>query len=795
MKITLNWIKNYIPELKYDSVDDLKKKMVKIGLDIESFESESEKYDNFIVGEVVQKDKHPDADKLSVCIVNTGSEEMTVICGAPNVEKGQKVCFAKIGAVIPRNGMEIKKTKIRGVTSYGMICSEDELGFSDDHDGIMVLDNKAKVGKKFSDYIGANDFLIEIGVTPNRGDLLSHFGMAREIAAANDCEFVKPDIVLKESQEKSSDLIGISIENTKYCKRFTGRVVKNIKIKESPDWLKKYLTSVGLRPRNNIVDITNFVMLETGQPLHAFDYDKINGKKIIVKLGKKGDKFVTLDSKERDLNEFSLMVCDANGPSAIAGVMGGEFSEITDETKNVFIESAYFDPVCIRKNSKLLVLSTDASQRFERGVDIDNVVYASNRAAQLMQELADGEVCRGIVDEYPVQFENQYVDLRPDKLYEILGKNIPENLIIDLLESIGIKLTDKYSKKLCFEIPEFRRNDLQREIDLIEETARLYGYDNFENQYSFNLDLNANVDYNDGYLKFKDLIRNYFIGRGFNEIITYTQQDEKIISEFSDDYVSIENPNSVEMNVMRVNLLHGIAGTMKLNYNRSGKDVSLKLFEFGKVFRNSRDGFSEFENLCFAISAKSDYLGFDVKEREFDIFDFKGEIEQFLTKFNLENFVLFYYYANDNKFSDVIINGETIGSVYFLNDKDKDDKGQNIFAAEFNLEVLYNKYEKSIKYREINKFPPVKRDLSLVVNESLDYDRIDKSIKKNGGKNLKSIRIFDIYKDKKLGEDKKSIALSLEFNSDDKTLTDDEVNRFIDKIVSGLDKELNIKLR
>lgn len=795
MKISLNWIKNYIPELKYDSVEDLKKKMVKIGLDIESFESESEKYENFIVGEVVQKDKHPDADKLSVCIVNTGSEEMSVICGAPNVEKGQKVCFAKIGAVIPRNGMEIKKTKIRGVTSYGMICSEDELGFSDDHDGIMVLDNKAKVGKKFSDYIGANDFLIEIGVTPNRGDLLSHFGMAREIAAANDCEFVKPDIVLKESQEKSSDLIGISIENTKYCKRFTGRVVKNIKIKESPDWLKKYLTSVGLRPRNNIVDITNFVMMETGQPLHAFDYDKINGKKIIVKLGKKGDKFVTLDSKERELNEFSLMVCDANGPSAIAGVMGGEFSEITDETKNVFIESAYFDPVCIRKNSKLLVLSTDASQRFERGVDIDNVVYASNRAAQLMQELAEGEVCRGIVDEYPVHFENLYVDLRPEKLYEILGKNIPENMIIDLLECIGIKLTEKGNKILRFEIPEFRRNDLQREIDLIEETARLYGYDNFENQYSFNLDLNANVDYNDGYLKFKDLIRNYFIGRGFNEIITYTQQDEKIISEFSDDYVSIENPNSVEMNVMRVNLLQGIAGTMKLNYNRSGKDVSLKLFELGKVFHDLKSNFSEFENLCFAVSAKSDYLGFDVKEREFDIFDFKGEIEQFLTKFNLDNFVLFYYNANDNKFSDVIINGETIGSVYFLNDKEKDDKGQNIFAAEFNLEVLYNKYEKSIKYREINKFPPVKRDLSLVVNESLGYDRIDKSIKKNGGRNLKSIRIFDIYKDKKLGEDKKSIALSLEFNSDDKTLTDDEVNRFIDKIVIGLDEELNIKLR
>ncbi|MBN1632902.1 MAG: phenylalanine--tRNA ligase subunit beta [Ignavibacteria bacterium] len=795
MKISLNWIKNYVPELKYDSALDLKKKMIKIGLDIESFESESEKFENFVVAEVVHKDKHPDADKLTVCRINTGSEELTVICGAPNVEKGQKVCFAKIGAVIPQNGMEIKKTKIRGVTSYGMICAEDELGLSNDHSGIMILDSNAKVGMNFSDYIGANDILIEIGVTPNRGDLLSHFGMAREIAAATGFEFVKPDIDIKESQEKSSDLIGISIENKKYCKRFTGRVVKNIKINESPVWLKKYLASVGLRPRNNIVDITNFVMMETGQPLHAFDYDKIGGKKIIVKLADKGDKFITLDSKERVLNEYSLMVCDSNGPSAIAGVMGGEFSEITDDTKNVFIESAYFDPVCIRKNSKLLGLLTDASQRFERGVDIENVIYASNRAAQLMQKLADGEVCTGIVDAYPERFEKLFVDLRPEKVNEILGKNIPENVIIELLESIGIKLTEKGDKKLCFEIPEFRRNDLQREIDLIEETARLYGYDNFENQYSFNLDLNANVDYKDGYLIFKDHIKNYFIGKGFNEIISYSQQDETVISDISSHYVSIENPNSVEMNVMRVNLLQGIISAMKLNYNRSGKDVSLKLFEMGKVFRSSEDGFSESENLCFAVSAKSDYTGFDVKEREFDVFDFKGEIEQFLTKFNLENFVLFYYNANENKFSDVIVNGDTVGSFYFIDYDGYADKRQNIFAAEFNLEVLYNKYEPDVKYKEINKYPPVKRDLSLVSGESLKYEQIDKSIRKNAGKSLKSIKIFDIYKDKKLGEDKKSIALSLEFNSNDKTLTDEEVNKSIDNIVKGLDKELNIKLR
>lgn len=795
MKISLNWIKDYIPELKYDSIEDLKKQMVKTGLDIESFDSESEKFENFIVAEVISTEKHPDADKLTICKVNTGSEQLDVICGAPNVAKGQKVCFARIGAVIPLNEMEIKKTKIRGVTSFGMICSEDELGLSDDHTGIMVLDNKAVPGMKFSDYIGANDYIIEIGVTPNRGDLLSHFGMAREIAAATGFKFVKPEIHVKESEEKSSDNIKITIENTEYCKRFTGRVVKNVEIKESPEWLKKYLTSLGLRPRNNIVDITNFVMLETGQPLHAFDYDRINGKEIIVKLGKKGDKFITLDSKERELNEYSLMVCDAKGPSAIAGVMGGEFSEITDNTKNVFIESAYFDPVCIRKNSKLLGLSTDASQRFERGVDIENVVYASNRAAQLMQELAGGQVCSGLVDANPEPFKKLLVELRPEKASELLGKDISENEIINLLDSINIKLAEKSGGKLYFEIPEFRREDIQREIDLTEEVARLYGYDNFDSVYKFNLDLTANTDYNDGYLKFRDFVKDYLIGKGFNEIISYSQQDERYVKHFSGNFVSIENPNSVEMNAMRTNLLHGILNTMKLNYNRSGKDVSLKLFEIGKVFTNPGDRFEEYENLCFAVSAKSDYSGFDIEEREFDVFDFKGEVQQFLTKLNLENFEYIYYNVNENKFSDVIIDGETAGNLYFLENDDFLEKGQKVFAAEFRFEVLYNKYKPGVKYREINKYPSVKRDLSIVADNSVGYGLIEKSLMKNAGKNLKNIRVFDIYKDNKLGDDKKSIALSLEFNSEDKTLTDEEVNKYIAKIVSGLDKELKIKLR
>ncbi|MFZ1323050.1 MAG: phenylalanine--tRNA ligase subunit beta, partial [Ignavibacteria bacterium] len=362
MKISLNWIKDYIPGLEFESLNSLTDKMIAIGLDIESVEDEGIRFNNFVVGEVIERQKHPNADKLSLCKVDTGDGIVDIVCGAPNVEKGQKVCIAKVGAVIPNGEFEIKKSKIRGEVSEGMICSGKELNLSDDHDGIMVLQTEAKNGTPFADIMNLNDVVFDIGITPNRGDLFSHFGVAREIAAIFDKKIVFPETEFEEKGEDTKDLINISIDNKDLCKRFLGRVIKNVKIGESPEWLKKRLISIGLRPRNNIVDITNFVMMETGQPLHAFDYDKIRGKKIIVKTAGDGDIFMTLDSKERKLNGESLMICDAVGYSGIAGVMGGENSEITDSTTNIFLESAYFDPVSIRKNSKRLGLQTDASQ-------------------------------------------------------------------------------------------------------------------------------------------------------------------------------------------------------------------------------------------------------------------------------------------------------------------------------------------------------------------------------------------------------------------------------------------------
>ncbi len=804
MRISLNWIKSLIPGLESDYLSDkeaydiLFKKMVEIGLDIEAIESEREAYNNFVVGEVLETKKHPNADKLTLCKVNTGGEILSIVCGAPNVAAGQKVCVAKPGAVIPNGNFEIKKGKIRGEVSEGMICAEDELNLSVDHSGIMVLKEDALPGTDFADYIGANDYFIEIGVTPNRGDLFSQIGMAREIAAAYSLKAKLPENILIEANEYAKDFISIDIQNTEFCKRFTGRVVRNVTVMESPEWLKKAVTAVGLRPINNIVDITNFVMMETGQPLHAFDYDKIALKKIIIRTAKEGDKFTTLDSKERELNAKSLMVCDGEKASAIAGIMGGEYSEISERTNNVLIEVAYFDPVAIRKNAKKLGLQTDASQRFERGVDIGNIPYVSERAAFLMQSVAGGEVLKGIVDVYPAKFEPLEVPIRKSYCWRILGLEISEEEIIRKLESIEINFLRKDGEKLYFRIPEFRREDIQREIDLIEEVARLHGYLNIECDYRFTLDVSKHADYNDDYQKFLKNIKEYFIGRGFNEIITYSQQDDKKIAGFGKEPVIIENPNSVLMNSMRVNLFFGMLTTILNNVNLLGKDVPLKLFETGKVFGKGDAKFEEKTQICFGMSGVFDNKSFDTGERKFDLYDLKGELEMFLSKLNIESNELFYYNADSDKGNfDVFIGKDSIGRVYLIDKHNNPEfESENgVYIAELDAQSLYEKSNREKRYAEISKFPSAKRDLALLLGSETRYEQVLGVIYEAGGKTLKKAELFDVFEDKKLGEGMKSMAFSLELGSAEKTLTDEEVNKTINKIIKNLDAKLGVKIR
>lgn len=802
MKISLNWLKDYIPGLEFDSEESLEilhKRMISCGLDIESIEKEGGIYKNFVVGEVIEKKKHPDADKLSLCKVNIGEKILDIVCGAPNVEEGQKVCVAVTGAVIPNGGFEIKKSKIRGETSEGMICSENELNLSENHDGILVLDNEAQIGQSFADHIKANDIVYEIGITPNRGDLFSHIGVAREISALYDKKTVLAEINFTECDTPTTSLIKINIENKDHCKRFTGRVIKNVNLKESPDWLKKRLISIGLKPRNNIVDITNFVMFETGQPLHAFDFDKIRGNEIIVKSAKEGDKFITLDSKERILNSESLMVCDAEGYSGIAGIMGGELSEITDSTKNVFLESAYFDPVSVRKNSKKLGLQTDASQRFERGVDVNMVEFASKRATQLIQEIAGGDISQGLYDVYPEKFTELIVGMRAEKASSLIGIELSEKEIIALLSKIEIELVKKENDYLYFLIPEFRRLDITREADLIEEVARIYGYDNIEESTNFNINVSNSAKISNSNNKVINLINEHLIGRGFNQIISETLIDDKRISIFQGKSIRLMNSISAEMNALRTNLTFGMMSAIRNNFNNSGKNISLKLFESGKVFFEEGESFREESRLIIAIAGKKDMELIYGGEKDFDIFDIKGEAEMFLSKLNLENYRLIYY--NDKVLegvkTGVSLNDELIGNIYkadsaLLKTFDIDSE---VFYAEFYLDKIFKKVKFGGQYRPVSKFPSVKRDIAIVVEKNITYDDIMSSMQKSGGRMLRDVELFDLYEDDKLGENKKSLAFSLEFVSDEKTMTDEETKKIMDKIIKNLEKSTGARLR
>lgn len=642
MKISLNWLRQYIALSL--PVDELVKGLTNLGIEVESVENQAEKLKNFVIGKVLERQKHPNADKLSVCKVDAGTGEiLSIVCGAPNVDAGQTVCVALVGAIVPNGEFEIKKAKIRGEASEGMICSAKELNMGEDHSGIMVLDTDLPLGTPFAEYLKQSDVIIEIGITPNRGDLLSHLGVARELGALTGGKVTEPAV----NEITGKDLKGkieVEIENPKGCYRYCGALVNNITVKESPDWLKTYTIAVGLRPINNIVDITNYVMLECGQPLHAFDYDKIAGKKIIVKDAKGTKKFTTLDGKERELRDDILLICDGEKPVALAGIMGGANSEIGADTKSVFIESAYFNPILSRKSSKYLGLQTDSSYRFERGVDIEKTEWACKRAASLMAEIAEGEIVQGFIDNYPTPLEKPVVDMRISRLIKLTGVEFKKDKAVKLLESISIKLVKEEGEKLYFEIPLSRREDLQREADLIEEVIRLYGYDNIaiSEHDTISYDIRS---YSDPAFDNMSNYKKYFIDRGFNETITNSLIDADEARLFTEGYVSLMNPSGKMMSVLRPNLMIGALNSIRHNLNYGVS--SLKLFEIGDVFYYNENSLVENRNKILIFADKYDLEDINQKNREFDISDVKGELEMLLKKFHIEINELNDYYYDD----------------------------------------------------------------------------------------------------------------------------------------------------
>lgn len=799
MKVSVNWLKQYV-DLKGISLEEIVDVLTTAGLEVDEVIDQKKRFENFVVGYVKEVKKHPNADKLTLCTVSDGEQDYNVVCGAPNVDKNQKVPFAKVGAVVPEGGFEIKKANIRGEKSSGMICSEKELGLGEDEAGIMVMDESLKEGTPLSEAVGADDVVLDIEFTPNRADALSHLGIARDLAAIYDKEVKTPKVELNEIDKQSKDFAEVEIQDPEGCPRYAAKVVRDVEITESPGWLKQRLLNIGLRPINNVVDATNFVLYELGQPLHAFDLDILHGKKIVVKRAGNDNKFVTLDSKERSLQPDDLMICDAQKPVAIAGVMGGENSEVSENTKNILIESAYFDPSSIRKTSKHLGLSTDSSYRFERGCNPEITVFAAQRAAQLIAETGKGNIAAGEIDEYPVPLKPKNVVLRFSRINKVLGFEIPQHIIRKILEKLELKVLEEAGDKLTVEIPRFR-HDIEREIDLIEEVARIYGYDKVPEAQKAAITLEAKVDQSEP----NDKLRHILTGLELNEIITNSLLREDIAVKFGDP-IKVMNPQSIDMSHTRPSLLPG--ALMTIAKNIKVRENNLQFFEIGKVFNRKHDqiiqkfeDFVEEEHLLITITGKVGEDEWYGKAREYDFYDLMGIVDAFLTEISLDNILSDSYYNKSNErfkyYYEKNYEGKQIGIGGKLNQKmlSEFDIEQPVFTFDFNLDALKEIEAKETKFNELLKFPKVIRDVAFVVDKNIDAGTVINNIKNNSSNLLQNIKLFDIFESESLGKHKKSLAFQLDYFDTGRTLKEEEVDKDFWKMIEKVKTKLKAELR
>ncbi|MFZ4622261.1 MAG: phenylalanine--tRNA ligase subunit beta [Bacteroidota bacterium] len=808
MRISLKWLQQYI-DVKTSTVE-LAETLTSLGLEVESIDELGKKYDGFVVGEVLDVQKHPKADRLSLCSVRVKPNEdsLKIVCGAPNVAAGQKVIVGLVGATVPHNQHDpngkpfvLSKAVIRGVESSGMICSAKELGIGEDGSGIKVLESNAQVGQTVAEYLGLDDIAFEIGITPNRPDCLSHIGIARDIAAAYGIKYTVPVVTVNEDKSSTiTDLASVSVENSVDCPRYSARIIRNVVVKDSPEWLKKYLTAAGLRPINNIVDVTNFVMLEYGQPLHAFDYDNLARHSIVVKSAAKGEKFTTLDGKTHELTGTELMICDGEKSVAIAGVMGGMNSEISSSTTNVLLESAYFFPPSVRKTAKRLGISTDASFRFERGIDPNITDAASFRAASLIAEVSGGTIVSGSIDVYPNVIVPKKITVRTARVNSILGTTISSVQVKKFLQSVEIQCNDLPNESFECIVPTFRP-DIEQEIDLIEEVARLFGYDNIENKTSSEV-MFTKPDAAEQQIV---SIRRWCEANGLNEILTNSMIDASTAKLFSATPVVVKNPLSVELEIMRPSLLSTMLQSIGHNYNHGSS--RLHFFEIGSVFSLSTDkkeatpvaGYLENNMLGICLSGEANMISWHEKQRATDLFDLKGLVLSLLRGVGIDNSDLIYYNAPSSLTEmtiDVEINNTYVGFIGKVKAEilKKYKIESDVFFAELDLEIITG-FGTQKKYRGFSKFPTVKRDIAFIVKKDVSVGQIESLIKKSGGTLITNVVVFDLFEGKSLGEGMKSVAFSLSINSFEKTLTDTEIDSLIATVVRSVTQTFEATLR
>ncbi|MFO7847796.1 MAG: phenylalanine--tRNA ligase subunit beta [Balneolaceae bacterium] len=802
MKISINWLRQYVEtDLSAEEIAD---KLTLLGLEVEEIEKVGNSFNKMVVGHVKDVRSHPNADKLQICDVDTGKKTSQIICGAPNVAAGQKVAVATVGATMPEPGpdgsyLTIKKVKLRGESSEGMICSEAELGLSDDHSGIMVLDDSFETGTTLSEALGTeNDTVLEIGLTPNRPDAACHVGVARDLAAVLDTELSAPYEFPEAASSDLSDEITIDIKNPEKCPRYTAFMVKNVEVKESPNWLKKRLRSIGLRPINNVVDVTNFILHEIGQPLHAFDYDRLSGKKIVVKDFDKSKTFTTLDSVERDVPAGTLFICDGEKPVAIAGIMGGEESEVSNDTKNVLIESAYFDPSSTRKASKRLALQTDSSYRFERGIDPAMQPKAAKRAAELIAEVSGGEVMAGYADIHPNPSSQQTLTVRVSRVNHILGTDISKDEVKRILENLEFKTENKDDDTLSCVIPPFRP-DVTREIDLVEEVGRVFDYNNIPKPDSAPF---VTPEPLTEWEQLNNQVRSIAVSLSYKEISTNSLLSKKEAGLLADESKQIAtlNPVSQENTTLRTSLAGGFLKAVTYNLHRN--ENRLRFFEIGHVFEKSDngtwlEGVKEHSHLLLGLSGYKNKESWTGEAESFTLFDLKADLEALfeslgirneLTTKTEDNYSLLYNYG-DTLVATLSIVDETTRKGF--------DVDTEAFIAEVDITALsqLDILAQETRFTKVSKYPAFDFDAAFVVNSDVRAGDLEQTIREEAGSALNTVHVFDVYEGENIGKDKKSIAFRLSFLDSNKTLTINDVEPIVKKVVHQLERSFDAKLR
>lgn len=820
MNISYNWLKEYIDFNL--TPDELGAALTSLGLEcgtIEKVETIKGGLEGLVVGEVLTCENHPDSDHLHITTVNLGDGNPTqIVCGAPNVAAGQHVIVATVGTKLYDGDKEfaIKKSKIRGVESFGMICAEDEIGVGKSHDGIIVLSNEIPAGTLAKDYYNVkDDYVLEVDLTPNRIDGGSHYGIARDLSAwlnihGTPAELHRPNVDSFKS-DCANGAVDVIVENTEACPRYCGVTIRNVKVQESPEWLRNYLTAIGQRPINNIVDITNFILLGMGQPLHCFDLAKVTGEKVIVKTVEAGTKFVTLDEVERTLTDRDLMICNTEVPMCIGGVFGGLDSGVTEQTTDIFLEAAYFHPTWIRKTARRFGLNTDASFHFERGIDPNDVIYNLKLAALLVKELAGGEICGEIVDKKAVDFPAFPVTLSYNYVNSLIGKNIPTDIVKSILKSLEIKITKETETELDLLVPTYRV-DVQRPCDVVEDILRVYGYNNveFDESVRSNLSYKSIVDVKNDLQK---LIAEQLTACGFNEImcnsLTAESYYENLNAYPQNECVKLMNALSNDLNVMRQTLLFGGLESVAHNINR--KMANLKMYEFGNVYHFNPNAdqsekilapFSEHTALGLWMTGNDIDGNWAKKESKVSVFDLKAVVENIFARLGIENNELVITQSKNDIFSaklDICNRGnKTIGSLGIVKYSilKKMDIEQPVFYAEFDWDVLVKMAaKKKVTFTDLPKTQPVKRDLALLVDQSVTFEQIEKIVKASEKKLLKGVSLFDVYEGKNLEAGKKSYAISITLQDAEKTLQDKQIDNVMNKIISNLEREAGAKLR